>query len=210
MGMMTKFLTASALAAAMTAGAAQAATLSFTGVAGSTKTLSNNFFGFDGQTIDFISGDVKSALNGLSVSGPAKVTFTFLGWEASNTNYSAQTSGGLFTNAVDAAGDTKQAISLGGLIDFFFGTTKPDSAVGVIANNGVASPASKDYAIGYSAIFNGGKSIFVFFDDIASGDRDFDDSGMRIDVAAVPVPAAGFLLIGALGGLVTLRRRKTA
>lgn len=31
-----------------------------------------------------------------------------------------------------------------------------------------------------------------------------------LNVATVPVPAAGFLLIGALGGLVALRRRKTA
>jgi hypothetical protein len=31
-----------------------------------------------------------------------------------------------------------------------------------------------------------------------------------IKVSAVPVPAAGFLLFGALGGLAALRRRKQA
>lgn len=34
--------------------------------------------------------------------------------------------------------------------------------------------------------------------------------GLQMNVAAVPVPAAGFLLLGALGGIAALRRRKTA
>ncbi len=207
MGMMTKLLTAGTFAAAMMGGTAQAATLSFSGV-GTTQVLANNDLGFNGSTINYITGNLKNASNGLSVSGPANVTFTYLGFEAGNKNYAAQTSGSLFTNGVSSVLATVNTVSLGGLIDFLFGTTSPVGAVGKIANNGVALPNSSKYAIGYSAIFNGGKSIYVFFDDIASGDRDFDDIGMRIDVAAVPVPAAGFLLIGALGGLAALRRRK--
>ena len=37
-------------------------------------------------------------------------------------------------------------------------------------------------------------------------------AGFDVEVAAavVPVPAAGFLLLGALGGIAALRRRKTA
>jgi hypothetical protein len=35
-------------------------------------------------------------------------------------------------------------------------------------------------------------------------------SGATFTLAAVPVPAGGLLLIGALGGLAALRRRKVA
>lgn len=43
-----------------------------------------------------------------------------------------------------------------------------------------------------------------------NGDYVFIDNFASTTVAAVPVPAAGFLLFGALGGLAALRRRKTA
>lgn len=48
----------------------------------------------------------------------------------------------------------------------------------------------------------------VTFDrvEFASGGNSFEFS----NVAPVPLPAAGFLLIGALGGLAVVRRRKTA
>jgi hypothetical protein len=46
--------------------------------------------------------------------------------------------------------------------------------------------------------------IFSWTDSEAGAGFDFD-----VTAAAVPVPAAGFLLVGALGGLVALRRRKS-
>jgi hypothetical protein len=60
--------------------------------------------------------------------------------------------------------------------------------------------------------------VLLFLDD-GGGDRTDNHDDMVVSlqilrggtfVAPVPVPAAGFLLIGALGGLVALRRRKTA
>jgi hypothetical protein len=52
--------------------------------------------------------------------------------------------------------------------------------------------------------FNGGRLGILY---VATNS---DPSILKVDVAAVPVPAAGFLLIGALGGLAALRRRKAA
>ena len=63
------------------------------------------------------------------------------------------------------------------------------------------------------AIGNNQHSVFFLaFDDQAGkiDDDNHDDFLIRVNVAAVPVPAAGFLLIGALGGLAALRRRKAA
>lgn len=199
-----------AVALGLSGAAAHAATLSFTGT-GQTATISNNDLGLglNGQTIDIITGDLKSATNGLSVTAPAKITFTYLGFEAGNKNFAAGFEGTLaqFVNGVSTVGDTITVTqSVAGLVSFLFGTTSPVASIGLIANNGVAVPPSPNYAIGYVQLSS--TSWLALFDDIAAGDRDFDDIGIRIDVAPIPLPAGGLLLLGALGALAVVRRRR--
>jgi hypothetical protein len=195
------------LAVVFASGSANALQFSFTGTSQSVTVKNNDLnLGLNNTTLDFISGDKKTASNGLFLSGAGVLTFTYLGFEAGNSNYSARNGSNLFVNGVSAFNATITSFqAAAGLVDFAFGTTFPDSAVGVIMNNGVADPASKNYAIGYRKLSD--TSYYVLFDDIASGDRDFDDIGMRIDVAPVPVPAAGLLLVSVMGGIAVLRRR---
>ncbi len=201
------FIAAAALTA-LAATSASAATLSFVGT-GQSQTISNNDLGLglNGTSLDYITGDLQSASNGLSVSGPAEITFTYLGFEAGNQNYSASMGGGLFEKNVSTVGDSITLLqAAGGLIDFLFGTSSPQNSVGEIANHTTANPQSANYAIGYQMI--DADSYYVFFDDIASGDRDFDDLAMRVDVAPVPLPAAGWMMIAGLGGIAAMRRKK--
>lgn len=204
-----------AAALALTASAASAATLSFVG-SGQTHAVTNNDVdaGFN-TTIDMITGDMKTTTNGLFLnfdSPSAQITYTYLGSEAGNSNYSADVGGVVFQNRgwdIAQPGDT--AVSYQGsegLLNFAFGTSSPASAVGIFMNNHLANPASSDYAIGYIQI--DADSFYVLFDDIASGDRDFDDMVLRIDVASVPLPAGGLLLLSGLAGAAALRRRKKA
>jgi len=206
------------LAIAAGAGTVSAATLSLIGLGYVGANLSpglpisnyNLSGGIDqGLAITYLTGNVKNVTNGLSVSGPARVTFTYLGSEAGNRNYSLLSSGAEFNNTSTGLGAVSTPITIAsGLLKFAFGTSSPAGAVGLIRNDGIAVPADNRYAIGYSAVFNGGKSIYIYFDDIAANDRDFDDLVARADISAVPIPAAGLLLLGALAGLGAMARRR--
>lgn len=204
--MMKNLLLAATLVVAPIAAEAATLSLSFTGV-GTTRVLSKYDLlpDLDGQRIEFIRGNVKTASNGLSVNGAARVTVTYLGSEAGNTNFSG---GGVSFTQASALGSSATFEQLAGLIDFSFGTSYPATSAGVISNNGSAFPVTPDYKIGYKLISN--LSAYVLFDDIANGDQDFDDFAVRIDVAAVPLPAGGLLLIGAMGALAALRKRRAA
>lgn len=203
-----------ALAAAVvgaTAISAAAATLSLAGSGYATQELGGRYdlTSGGGVTISYLTGTAKSGSNGLQLVGSGELQFTYIGSEAGNVNFSLG-QGAAFTE--ESLGDSSLApfFFAGGLLDFAFGTSAPAGAVANIANNGIATRAVgsdlSTFAIGYKIVSD--TSAFIYFDDIASGDRDFDDFVVRVNV--VPVPAAGFLLLGALGGLAALRRRKTA
>lgn len=219
--MIKSYIIGATAALALTATAASAATLSLLGPDIQQHHVTGNDIspdiGVNGTKLDFITGFDQSADNGLYLtlnpSHDAIVTYTYLGSEAGNTNYSLVMGGQQFFNkggSASSIGDSVQVLQEGaGLLSFGFGTSAPLSSAGEIYNDAVADPIDANYAIGYRMIDE--NSFYVLFDDIAAGDRDFDDIAMRVDVAAIPLPAGAVLLLSALFGAGALRRRqKTA
>jgi hypothetical protein len=85
------------------------------------------------------------------------------------------------------------------------GIIRHDDGITLVASGqtgGVSAPPTPATNTAFTA--NAGE--FTLFYAAANG----NPSILNVDAAVVPLPAAGFLLIGALGGLVALRRRKTA
>lgn len=204
--------TIAALCLAATAG--HAATLNFYG-SGQTYQVSNNDIDAAFNTeLDIISGDQKTYRNGLYLDvadGAAEITYTYIGYEAGNRNFAAVVDGGVFLNRGTGAATIGQQVTThqdtSGLLQFAFGTVAPRDAMGLFLNNALAYPASSNFAVGFSQI--NANSYYALFDDIANGDRDFDDMVMRIDVAAVPLPAGILMLLTALLGLGAMRRYQT-
>lgn len=150
---------------------------------------------------------------GLFLNGKGTMNFTFLGKEAGAKNASITTGGASITNH-NGLGASMSALQHGaGFINFMFQTveaawedingngTKGETLT--IANNGANGFSGLSMA--YGAVFNNGKSVLAFFGD-GRGDVDYDDMVVRIDL--VPLPAAGLMMLGALGGLGALRRKK--
>lgn len=148
--------------------------------------------------------DTSPGLPGLMLDEGTLIKVTFLGKEADAKNVAFSGLGGSISNE-DSIGSSYITYVGSGNLAFAF-----ESALGTSASNTTGTILG-DAAIGFSEIFDNGKTVYAFFDDSGAGnpgDRDFDDMVVRISV--VPLPAGGLLLLTALGGFAAVRRKKKA
>lgn len=155
----------------------------------------------------------------LYLLGNADIKVEYLGSEAGNNN-TFHWAGNLFATTPGGGGSwVPGAVSntftgvMSGLLDFAFGV-----------NTNASNPG--DYGAGIGNFFasfdnenaSSGNLVYLFFDDIGSTDDNHDDMVIRLSVAnggigiaPIPLPAAGFLLLGGLGIMgAVARRRKTS
>lgn len=83
-----------------------------------------------------------------------------------------------------------------------FSTGNADWVFYEFTDTSTVTSLGNDVRFAYSAVSTGSGNVSIgnFIDKVAFG----------VDIAAVPLPAGGFLLLGALGGLGALRRRAKA
>jgi hypothetical protein len=141
--------------------------------------------------IDIFEG---GSTDGLQLDAGAPVKFTYLGSEAGLTN-SFEVNGGPVFDQSDTEGAFQIFNLAAGILNFEFLT----SGAGASAANG--GPFGGNLSISFAELTDG--SFVALFGD-GGGDSDRDDFGVKISV--VPLPAAVWLFITAILGLVSVTR----
>jgi len=203
---LTKYLASGALALALSAGAATAATISIASLADTTAMLGS----LSATSVVLPSGVTSSNLKKVSnsIGGQFRSPFEALG-VGNYESIEYFTVGSPVPNNINPAtltfGKDQTSFSmLWGSIDtwnvlqFFNNNVLTFTATGNVNVNPATQIDAYFVSIG-SILFD--KVVFT------SNTAAFEVS--NIQTTPVPVPAAGLLLIGALGGLAFLRRRRT-
>ena len=154
-----------------------------------------------GDTVDMVgSYDFSQTFGGSDVAGV--YTFTFWNYNAVNSNI-----------AITDATIQAKNLAFGNFLTGFPGVSFKwaTDTVAFLSNVGTASIAGASHTI----LANSSEVLTITFGDptVRQG-RTASSKGtltlsISADPAPVPLPAGGLLLLGALGGIAALRRRKT-
>lgn len=205
--MLSRIAAAAATAFALTAGGALAATYDFD-AAGSTIDLD----GVDGCVGAFftpanchLEADFTSDAEDWSWStwtvGSSDTINDFIDWTAVLSGW-LPTGGGIYDVTVNLLFSSPSASSGSASGGSFFVTV-----AGLLTSGGVTWDNGGQGTVKFE---DGTTLAFDLEEGFAFGHSSSATSGVTFTLAAVPVPAAGFLLVGALGGLAALRRRRKA
>jgi len=194
---LTTYLASGALAVALSAGAASAATVTFSALPGVALTM---------PTADLVTGTV---FQNIADSVPGIRRSAWFGTGLDGT--------GLYTSVSGAASATYLVDDASTRVSFVWGSPDDYNLVQFLVGgiNGVVIdslsitqaqnilPATYGLLGATATIFSSGAFDAVRF---SSSTNAFEIANLT---AAIPLPAGVFLLLGALGGLAALRRRKT-
>jgi hypothetical protein len=195
----------------MTGGAAQAApvldVVTSNGTATTIGGASDAFFDLGlstglgaGSAITVFNGSTASPF-GLSLSETGNLTFEYLGSDAGYTNSFSTPAGSFSSDGSNSIGDMFSANNVGaGLLDFVMQSDDGVNPISSAFNNG---PIGTNMA--YAVAVLSETSVILLLDDGGLG-TDFDDLAIKVSVSEVPLPAAAWLLISAILGLVSFSR----
>jgi hypothetical protein len=194
----------------LTSIAAKASTFSFIG--GTGGTLPGNWNpspSAPGLAIGSGITIFDEAGEGIWLNGAANLVYTYIGKEAGSINAFLAPSSFFVTSATAPGSISNTSASSAGYLDFSFlglGTCCGLDS-GAFTNGEGNSGLNGGLALAV-AMINPTKAYLMFGDGF--GDSDFDDMVVKVEVSAVPIPAAIWLFGSALIGMFGFSKRRKA